>query len=104
MHVPPIDRYNNGRHREAPQSRGSMTQFLKHRVLRFKPSRLDPVPHPECPTLMIPGPSIAPVIRQNKGKRPLKQHAECMRKNSEYRRNRAEVGRMLNEVREDGKL
>lgn len=92
-HVPPYPKF--------PCSygdNGTLTQFLARRVIRFTPSRL------QSPNGWMPGPSIAPVIRQGKGRRPEKQHAYRLRKNSAYRRNRAEVGRMLNEVREDGKL
>ena len=99
MHVPPID---SGYHKY-PESRGSMTQFLAHRVLRFTPSRMPPYRHPIM-EYMVPGPSIAPVIRQNQGRRPEKQLKYRRRKDKWLRRENAEIGRMLNEAREDGLL
>lgn len=97
-HVPPHPKFPT-----TYGDNGSLTQFLARRVLNFRPSRFDPVFDSEK-GYYVNGPSCVQTVRQNKGKRPYKQHLYRMRKNSEYRRNRAEVGRMLNEVREDGKL
>lgn len=94
-HVPPIPKKPI-----AFGDNGTLTQFLAHRVLHFTPSRLPPYEHPVFGH-MVMGMSIAKRVPQGHGRNGEKR---ANRRTKQQRRDDADIGRMLAEIRDDGKL